>query len=203
MGSTGEGPVRRVAPGDGHPEEDRRLLLRMAEGDETALGALYDRWSPLLYPFVLHIVGNADDAEELVEETFWQAWRQAERYEDSRGAVGTWLTMMARSRALDQVRARGRKREEPWETLGPEPSADGPTPLRETEAAEERALVRQALDRLPAEQREVLLMAYFGGLSQSEISERTGQPLGTVKTRMRLAMQKLREGLSVLREGAR
>ena len=178
----------------------------MAAGDEAALGALYDRSHDLLYSLILRVVGDAEDAEEVLEETFWQAWRQAARYEEGRGSVGGWLATIARSRALDRLRARRRVREERWEEL-PEPDADAGAadvsdPLENAEAAETRTIVRAALLKLPAEQREALELAYFGGLSQSEISERTGQPLGTVKTRMRLAMQKLKEGLSVLRERA-
>ena len=176
----------------------------MAAGDEAALGALYDRWSPLVHSVVLRVVGDADDAEELVEETFWQAWRQAGRYDASRGGISGWLVVIARSRALDRVRLRG------WQRAGaaasmddtdtPEPVIDVAGPLDAAELDETRRLVRAALERLPAEQRETVEMAYFRGMSQSEIAAATGQPLGTVKTRARLALQKLREALSVLRE---
>ena len=185
-------------------EDDAELLRRMAAGDEAALGALYDRWSPLVHSVVLRVVNDADDAEELVEETFWQAWRQAGRYDASRGAISGWLVVMARSRALDRVRLRG------WQRAGaaasmdvdsvPEPVIDVGGPLEAAALDETRRLVRAALERLPAEQRETVEMAYFRGMSQTEIAAATGQPLGTVKTRARLALQKLREALSVLRE---
>lgn len=182
----------------------------MADGDETALGALYDRWITLVHSLAVHLLRDAQEAEEVVEETFWQAWRQAARYDASRGAVSTWLTTIARSRALDRLRARRRVREEPWSQLAPDvetermlPASEGEKdPLARAEAAERRTLVRSALDSLPPEQREVLEMSYFGGLSQSEIAERTGLPLGTVKTRARLALDKLRDRLAVLHEGA-
>lgn len=184
--------------------DDAELLRRMAAGDESALGALYDRWAPLVHSVVLRVVGDADDAEELVEETFWQAWRQAGRYDARRGAISGWLVVMARSRALDRVRLRG------WQRAGantsmdgasiPEPVIDVAGPLDAAELDETRRIVRAALDRLPPEQRETVEMAYFRGMSQSEIAAATGQPLGTVKTRARLALQKLREALSVLRE---
>ncbi len=178
----------------------------MRRGDEAALGALYDLWSAGLYPLILRVVGSAEDAEEVMEETFWQAWRQADRYDGSRGRVGAWLATLARSRALDRVRARRRVREEGWDEpprpAAAEADADAPDPLHDAAAAEERGMVRGALLRLPAEQREALELAYYGGLSQTEIAQRTGQPLGTVKTRMRLAMQKLRDGLTLLREEA-
>lgn len=197
----------RASPAARRGTAECDLLQRMVNGDETALGELYDRWSPVLYPLIVHVVRDPDDAEEVLEETFWQAWRQAERYEQARGGVGPWLATMARSRALDRVRRSSRVREDSWDGAAPLPGAAGeargPDPLLQAQAAEERRVVRGALERLPAEQREALELAYYGGLSQTEISERTGQPLGTVKTRIRLGMQKLKEGLAVLWEEGR
>ena len=185
--------------------DDATLLHRMAEGDEKALGAFYDRWQPLVHSVVLRIVRQRDDVEDVVEAAFWQAWRQAGRYERSRGSVQTWLLTIARSRALDKVRALKRLREEPIEGENGELvvhlAADG-DPSMNADAAERRSIVIAALADLPAEQREALELGYFAGLSQTEIAERTGQPLGTIKTRMRLAMQKLRGRLQVLREAA-
>jgi RNA polymerase sigma-70 factor, ECF subfamily len=186
-------------------DADGELLRRMAGGDESALGALYDRWSPLVHSVVARIVGDADDAEELVEEAFLQAWRQAGRYEGTRGGVSTWLVVIARSRALDRVRLAGHKRAAAAEPLENAESAgsllpDTHTPLAAAELAETRQIVHAAMEKLPPDQRETLEMAYFKGMSQSEIAEATGQPLGTVKTRCRLGLQKLREALSVLRE---
>ena len=179
------------------------LLRRMAAGDEAALGALYDRWSALVHSVALRIVGDAGDAEELVEETFWQAWRQAGRYDASRGGVSAWLVVIARSRALDRVRLRGWKRASAGsdaELAAAEAVVEVGSPLQAAEQDETRRIVRAAMDALPAEQRETLEMAYFRGMSQSEIAAATGQPLGTVKTRARLALQKLREALAVLRD---
>ena len=187
--------------------DDDALLQRVAAGDEHALGALYDRWSPLVFSLCVHILGDDDEAEEAVEETFWQAWRQAARYDTARGAVSTWLTTIARSRALDRLRANRRRQEEAMSDLSDtkrmaveETARRGDDPASGAEVSERRALVRQALLALPAEQREVLELAYFRGLSQTEIAERTGQPLGTIKTRVRLAMEKLRDRLGILRE---
>ena len=189
------------------PDDDDALLTRVASGDEHALGGLYDRWSPLVFSVCVHILGDDDEAEEAVEETFWQAWRQAERYDVTRGAVATWLTTIARSRALDRLRASRRRQEETMSHLSETKRAAvdattrrGDDPARNAEVAERRVLVRQALLALPPEQREVLELAYFRGLSQTEIAEHTGQPLGTVKTRVRLAMEKLRDRLGILRE---
>lgn len=189
----------------GAADADGALLRRMAAGDESALGALYDRWSGLVHSVVARIVADAGDAEELVEETFLQAWRQAGRYQGARGGVSTWLVVIARSRALDRVRLAGHRRAaaaEPLESaesagaLHPSPG----TPLDAAEIAETRQLVQAAMEKLPPDQRETLEMAYFKGMSQSEIAQATGQPLGTVKTRCRLGLMKLREALSVLRE---
>ncbi len=189
------------------PGDDNALVRRMAAGDESALGLLYDRWSPLLHSVARRIVTDPDDAEEVVEEAFWQAWRQAGRYEAGRGGVSTWLTMIVRSRALDRVRARGRIREERWAEL-PEPSPGESesvpvAPDASAEQDEQRRLIAAAVAQLPAEQRETVELAYFRGLSQSEIAAALGQPLGTIKTRARLALQKLRESLVVLREEGR
>lgn len=185
--------------------EDVALIRRMCDADETALGALYDRWMRSLYSLVFHLLKDADEAEDVVEETFWQAWRKASSYEPSRGAVSTWLLTIGRRRALDRLRAKGRRREEPLtgEAGGlAEIVAPGADPSAAVEASELRTNVLAALRELPEEQREVLDLGYFQGLSQTEIADATGQPLGTVKTRMRLAMQKLREPLSMYRESA-
>lgn len=193
--------------GTGSAQEDVTLLRRMAEGDEQALGTLYDRWHPMVHGVVARILRSREDVDDVVEEAFWQAWRQASRYETSRGAVQTWLLTIARSRALDRARSLQRRREEPLEgengeLLVQQVSNEG-NPGLDAEATERRALVVSALAELPAEQREALELGYFEGLSQSEIAERTGQPLGTIKTRMRLAMQKMRGRLLILREEAR
>ena len=192
-----------AAPGTGRAveSEDEALVRRMAAGDDQALGALYDRWSAVVHGVVSRLLRHPDDVEDVVEETFWQAWRQAARFDRTRGAVQTWLLTIARSRALDRVRAVRRRREEPLEgddgEVVVQQAADG-DPGLDAEASERRRIVVAALAGLPAEQREALELGYFGGLSQTEIAERTGQPLGTVKTRMRLAMQKLRSQLQVL-----
>ena len=185
--------------------EDVALIRRMCDADETALGALYDRWMRPLYSLVVHLLKDPDEAEDVVEETFWQAWRKASSYEPSRGAVSTWLLTIGRRRALDRLRAKARRREDPLTREGwvlAEMPSDAPDPSQTAEGAERRRYVLSALSELPEEQREVLELGYFKGLTQTEIAQATGQPLGTVKTRMRLAMQKLREPLAMYREGA-
>ena len=181
--------------------DDVALIRRIVEADETALGALYDRWVRSLYSLVLHLLKDADEAEDVVEETFWQAWRKASSYEPSKGAVSTWLLTIGRRKALDRIRAKKRHKEDPIgqdNTFANLPST-ALDPSQDMEGSELREHVRAALVQLPAEQREVLELGYFKGMSQTEIADATGQPLGTVKTRMRLAMQKLREPLSMHR----
>ena len=185
----------------------------MAAGDEQALGVLYDRFATNIHTIAYYLLGQADEAEDAVEETFWQAWREAGKYDASRGAVSTWLSTIGRSRALDRQRARRRRNEEPLES-GTSTSAEDSTaradapalaadPQREAEQSERARDIATALATLPAEQREVIELAYFGGLSQSEIAARTSLPLGTVKTRARLALEKLRASLAQHREGVR
>jgi RNA polymerase sigma-70 factor (ECF subfamily) len=186
---------------------DAELVRRMRSKDERALGTFYDRWFPVVHGVVSRMLESPGDVEDVVEEAFWQAWRQAERFDAERGSAQTWLLTIARSRALDRLRARRRLREEPLidasaseaDTAAPTPAAPS-DPLADAEHAERSRIVRAALADLPAEQREALELGYFGGLSQSEIAEQTGLPLGTIKTRMRLALQKLRERLNPLRE---
>ena len=189
---------------NGSNADDVALIRRMVEADETALGALYDRWVRSLYSLVLHLLRDPDEAEDVVEETFWQAWKKADSYEPSKGAVSTWLLTIGRRKALDRLRARRRSREDPIEN--DREFADLPStsqdPSMDAEGSELRENVKAALRGLPREQREVLELGYFSGLSQTEIAEATGQPLGTVKTRMRLALQKLREPLSIHRGAA-
>ena len=189
-----------------HQDPDRILLRRMADGDEAALAVLYDGWAERVHTLAFWILKDADEAEDVVEETFWQAWRTASRYDGLRAAASTWIMMIARSRALDRLRAR--RRLEDWTT---EPRTRGellersvPAPVEGADARSERtelqAALASALGTLPPEQQEVVELAFFGGLSHSEIADRMAQPLGTIKTRIRLAMDKLRQRLQFLRE---
>lgn len=174
--------------------DDVELLRRIGDADETALGALYDEWSRPLYSLVLSLLRDSDEAEDVVEETFWEAWRRAAQYEPANGAVATWLLTAGRRRAVERLRARKRSREDLPRRRSP--FADFPPygydPMDDTEGAGIREQVRAALRELPPEQREALEMGYFGGLTQAEIASASGLPAEKVKTRMRLAMQRLR-----------
>jgi RNA polymerase sigma-70 factor, ECF subfamily len=190
------------------PVPDHHLVGRMSEGEEAALGELYDRYGKTLYALALAIVREPADAEEVVVDAFGQAWRQAGAFDPLRGSVGAWLATIARSRALDTVRARGRRARAHEraaqlsdEGIATPVAALGPDPARSAERGEARRLVAQALAGLPEPQRVAIELAYFEGLSQSEIAARLAEPLGTVKTRMRAGMEKLRGLLSPLLEG--
>ena len=182
-------------------ELDAAIVGGMVAGDESALGALYDRWLDRVMALVVRIVRDKPDAEEVVEAVFWQAWQQASRFAGDRGTVGAWLLAMARSRSLDRLRSLRRRRDEqPADELIFDRQPAAGDPLSHLDASERAAKVAVALQTLPVEQREVLELAYFEGLSQTEIAERLAQPLGTVKTRARLALRKLRDRLDALRE---
>ena len=175
--------------------DDLAIVRRLAGGDPDAVSALYDRYAPTLLAVARRILGAAGEAEEVLQETFLQAWHQAERYDPARSSVSTWLILIARSRALDRFRsrdARGRAASAAAAEPRHEPSARGEENVLH---AERRKRVREVLSSLPVEQREVLELAFFEGLSQSEIAARTGAPLGTVKTRALLGMKKVRQAL--------
>lgn len=181
---------------------DADLLKRLALGDERALAALYDRHSATAYSLARAIVRDANDAEEVVAEAFAQMWRTAASFDAGRGSVAGWVTTIVRTRALDLIRAqrrRARVLDDAALTVNDEAISGAPsgadTPDRDVERAEAAALVRRSLAELPTPQRRVLELAYFGGMSQSEIAEFLKEPLGTVKTRMRAGLEKLRNAL--------
>lgn len=186
---------------------DLHLLRSMTQGDAAAMSALYDRYAPGIMGLAMRITRETADAEEVVVDTFAQAWRDAGRFDTGRGSVAAWLATIARSRALDLMRSRAR-RTRLTDTASILPEADAafagsqpPSPMGALLADERTTLIRKALVALPPAQSRVLEMGYFEGLSQSEIAERLGEPLGTVKTRMRLALQKLRDLLAPLGPG--
>lgn len=179
---------------------DASLVARLGAGDEQALAALYDRHASMAYGLALAIVHEAFDADEVVADTFAQIWRSAASFDAARGSVTAWIATITRSRSLDLLRA-GRRRARAVERAvvasDTEVPLVAPTPLadRRAEESEARELVQRSLAALPPAQREVIELAYFGGLSQSEIADRLTQPLGTVKTRMRSGLEKLRQAL--------
>lgn len=162
------------------------LLQRLATGDKSALSEMYDRYAGLVNGLALRIVRDVAEAEDVVQEVFLQIWRQADRYDPARGKPEAWLCTITRSRALDRLRRRTSRREEVEEAAPPSSS---------TPRTDEALIVRQALGQLSDEQRYALELAYYQGLTQTEIAETLGEPLGTVKTRIRTAMIRLRTTL--------
>jgi RNA polymerase sigma-70 factor (ECF subfamily) len=181
---------------------DSAVVALAASGDERALGELYDRYGGMAYSLACAIVGEHADAEEVVADAFAQIWRSAAGFDPARGSVAAWIATITRTRALDLVRSRKRRARvledaavvtDEGETLVLAPTLE--TADRSAELSETSAIVRRSLAELSAPQRRVIELAYFGGFSQSEIAAQLSEPLGTVKTRMRAALEKLRQSL--------
>jgi RNA polymerase sigma-70 factor, ECF subfamily len=179
-------------------EADRQLLAAIAGGSTDALERLYDRFASTVYGLARRILAQPDLAEEVVQDVFAQVWRDARRYDEARASVAGWIVLLTRTRAIDRLRAR---RARPDQDRGLEPTAVAPiaAPERSPEqvaiSSEDARSVRAALDGLPDEQRSLVDLAYYEGLTHSEIAARTGVPLGTIKTRLRAAMTTLRGAL--------
>lgn len=190
--------LARMRPAAESQAEDVLCLQRISSGEQAGAAGLYDRHSRALYSLILRIVSDETEAEDVLQEVFAQAFRQAGRYDASRGNVAAWLLMMARSRAIDRVRARKKR----FEGRAGEPALLDEMPDSQPDVAsamleeEQTQMVRQALGELPLLQRMAIELAYYEGLTHSEIAERLEQPLGTVKTRIRLGLLKLREALT-------
>jgi RNA polymerase sigma-70 factor (ECF subfamily) len=172
------------------------LVRQMAAGDREAFAVFYDRQAPVVFPLILRIVRERADASDVLQEVFWEAWRDAPAYDAARGSPEAWMITRARTRAVDRIRAT-RRRSETFvaaldEALSATPRDSAPDAA---ERAADRGTVMSALDRLLQAQREVIELAYYAGLTQTEIAERLKQPLGTVKTRIRLALERLREAV--------
>jgi len=178
------------------------LIRRIASGDQDALGQLYDSTNRAVFGLILRVLNEPAGAEEVTLEVYTQVWRQASNYDPSRGTPSAWLLTIARSRAIDRFRStdQTRRRQEPLSTVETA-RASGASPEENAVDAERREIVRAALDTLPPEQRNVIELAYFSGLSHSEIAAKCSLPLGTVKTRTRLAMLRLRSALATLEGG--
>ena len=185
---------------DAAAPSDVLLIAGMAQGDEGAASALYDRHGAVMYGLALRMVGESADAEDVVLDAFAQSWRDASRYDSARGSVAGWLTTITRTRALDLIRARGRRlkvTDAATATLD-EPAAMGSgfaAPDVEVLETERAVAIKSALDQLPVPQRQAIELAFFEGLTHHEVADRLREPLGTVKTRIRLGMQKLRDAL--------
>jgi RNA polymerase sigma-70 factor (ECF subfamily) len=180
--------------------DDEELMERLYFRDLQAFRALYQRHGNLVYSASLRVVRDTQIAEDMVQEIFLRIWRKPDAYVAQRGRFLTWLTSVTRNRAVDEVRSRNRRFRH--ETASPEEqerefaAPESNDPALTAEVSDQRRLILAAMLGIPSEQREVIELAYFGGLTQQEIAERLSQPLGTVKTRIRLGMQKLRSALT-------
>lgn len=193
--ATGRAPESPAGAGP----SDLELVERIRRGDQPALDLLYGRYSSPVYSLVWKILQNAEEAEDVALDVFWQVWRQADRYDPARGAPPAWIFTLARSRAIDRLRARNRREDRTVSIDDPNLNID---PLDENAAPDQvvsfrqsRDAVRAAMTKLSPVQREAVELAFLKGLTHVEIAERLGQPLGTVKTRIRQGLIRLRKHL--------
>src|SRR5436309_10826686 len=170
------------------------LIRQMVAGDREAFARFYDRYAPLVFPLIQRILRERADASDVLQEVFWEAWQGAAGYDPARGSPEAWIVTRARTRSIDQIRAMRRRAvtfvaplDDALVSSPGDPGGDA------AERAEDGRTVRDALVQLPPAQREVIELAYYAGLTQTEIAERIRQPLGTVKTRIRLGLERLRE----------
>lgn len=174
------------------------LIARIARGDRSAFERFYDIHAAMAFGLIRRILRDREAAQEVLQEVFWQIWQEAPSYDPARGSPEAWLVMRAKSRAIDRLRAM-RRREQTFvapvdERVAAAPATRGDDPAM---AAEDRGLAQGALEQLPAPQRRALELAFLEGLTQSEIAARLGEPLGTVKTRIRLGLERLRAAFKV------
>ena len=178
---------------------DLELVERIRGGEQAALDLLYGRYSSPVYSLVWKILQNSEEAEDVALDVFWQVWRQADRYDPARGAPPAWIFTLARSRAIDRLRARNRKEDRTVSIDDPnlniDPLDENATPDQVVSFRQSRDAVRAAMTNLSPVQREAVELAFLKGLTHVEISERLGQPLGTVKTRIRQGLIRLRRHL--------
>ena len=178
-------------PNDGAQASDLSLVARVRARDESAMGALYDRYSSLVYAVALRVLGDTGAAEDVLQEIFFQLWRKPSAFDSARGSMGAWLSVIARNRAIDALRKRK-----------PETDMEDVVLSVETDFADNadrsRAMdkIRGALKTMAVPQRSALEMAFFEGLTHSEIAQKTGEPLGTIKTRIRAGLLSLRSAVS-------
>jgi RNA polymerase sigma-70 factor (ECF subfamily) len=184
-----------VQKGSNTQDAAASIVQRLAAGEVEAVAELYDQHAALVYGLARRILRNDADAEDVVQEVFAQAWRSAARYDRSRGTVIAWLLVMTRTRSLDRLRSRQARPDGDPSELPDTLASAMAAPPDQLIASEAAATVRDALGALPAPQRRALELAYFEGLTQQEIAARLAEPLGTVKTRMRTALETLRARL--------
>ena len=170
---------------------DAALVAAIRAGDEHALAQLYDRYSPVVYSVALRVLGDTGAAEDVLQEVFLQLWRNPGVFDSNRGSLGAWLAVIARNRAIDGLRRRKPETDPADVIISVEVDLEG-----ETERRRMLEKVREVVNALPAEQRGVLEMAFFEGLTHTEIAAKTGQPLGTIKTRIRSGLLSLRKALA-------
>jgi len=176
-------------------DRDVELLKAIAAKDDGALGRLYDGYRLILFGVLMRILNNREEAEDVLQEVFLQVWRRAADFDENRGRPFTWLVTLARSRGIDRLRSLA-SRERVAMAGANEASEEVSDAAMDAIRSEQRGVVNDALSQLPEDQKRPLMLAYFDGLTQSEIAMQLGAPLGTVKTRMRSGMMKLRELLS-------
>ena len=182
-------------------EDTARLLQRIAQGDREAFGSFYDRYAPLVFTFAVRLVRDRSEAEDLLQEVFLQAWRRAGTYSPARGSPEALILTLTRSRGIDKLRSIRRKDKSVLPIQEPFGSGGGGRLERDAPEVEARLTVQSVLAGLPEAQRMVLELAYFGGLTQSEIAAHLGEPLGTVKSRIRAGLGRLRELLGIKAAG--
>jgi RNA polymerase sigma-70 factor (ECF subfamily) len=171
--------------------EEAALIQRIRSGDEDAMGDMYDRYSGIVYGVALRVLGNTTAAEDVLQEVFLQLWRNPQAFDANRGRLGPWLAVIARNRAIDHLRKR-----QPEEDIEDLPISTGVN--LEDEAAQRQAVtkIRGVLSQLPQDQRRALEMAFFEGMTHTEIAAKTGEPLGTIKTRIRAGLLAVRKAFS-------
>ena len=176
-------------------DNDVELIKAIAARDEVALAQLYDRYRVILFGLLMRILNNREEAEDVLQEVFLQVWRKAADFDENRGRPFTWLVTLGRSRGIDRLRTLA-VRERVAEAGAREAIEEVSDAASDAFRSEQRGLVNDALAQLPDEQKRPLMLAYFDGLTQSEIATRLGAPLGTIKTRMRTGLIRLREQLA-------
>ncbi len=194
MGGAGSDYVDMQSVGLPPPDASAALLARIAQGDREAFSHFYDAFAGLALGLIRRVLRDSTACEEVLQEVFWQIWQEAARYDPRRGSPEAWVVMRAKTRAIDRLRAIRRREKTfvaPVDDAIAASASDAPAENPGV-AAERRGLVRSALAGLPEPQRRVVELAFFEGLTQSEIAHRLGEPLGTVKTRARLGLERLR-----------